>query len=221
MEAAVKAILLRTTTVNTTVSVVEIMAATSLRKAIAGDISMVMNALTVITACSKSIATAAMAHSAVDFSVVASNGRTVKAMADSAEVSSVTASSGDLGTLRVAISSAEVTVVATAYSRVAMVSAAANSDAHITMTVVMTAALHHRMYMLARGSAHRPARAAVMASSAEATAVAMAHSREAMASSAVTVSSVAESLHPSSVRTLENVALTIKSSPMTPMSRFA
>lgn len=220
MEAAVKAILLRTTTVNTTVSVVEIMAATSLRKAIADDISMVMNARTVITACSKSIATAAMAHSAVDFSVVASNGRTVKAMADSAEVSSVTASSGDPGTLRVAISSAEATVVATAYSRVAMVSAA-DSDAHITMTVVMTAALHHRMYMLARGSAHRPARAAVMASSAEATAEAMAHSREAMASSAVTVSSVAESLHPSSVRTLENVALTIKSSPMTPMSRFA
>ena len=138
-----------------------IMAATSLRKAIAGDISMVMNALTVITACSKSIATAAMAHSAVDFSVVASNGRTVKAMADSAEVSSVTASSGDPGTLTVAISSAEATAVATAHSRVAM------------------------------------------------------------ASSAVTVSSVAESLHPSSVRTLENVALTIKSSPMTPMSRFA
>lgn len=220
MEAAVKAILLRTTTVNTTVSVVEIMAATSLRKAIAGDISMVMNARTVITACSKSIATAAMAHSAVDFSVVASNGRTVKAMADSAEVSSVTASSGDPGTLRVAISSAEVTVVATAHSRVAMVSAA-DSDAHITMTVVMTAALHHRMYMLARGSAHRPVRAAVMASSAEATAEAMAHSREAMASSAVTVSNVAESLHPSSVRTLENVALTIKSSLMTPMSRFA
>ena len=136
-----KAILLRTTTVNTTVSVVEIMAATSLRKAIADDISMVMNARTVITACSKSIATAAMAHSAVDFSVVASNGRTVKAMADSAEVSSVTASSGDPGTLKVAISSAEATVVATAHSRVAMVSAAADSDAHITMTVVMTAAL--------------------------------------------------------------------------------